>query len=60
LKAFIKRLDEANDLAEKLPLIFHMGSCVDNSRPANLYVDMANEMGVDIPKVPFVASAPKP
>ncbi len=59
LKAFIKRLDEANDLAEKLPLIFHMGSCVDNSRPANLYVDMANEMGVDTPKVPFVASAPE-
>ena len=59
LKAFIKKLNEANDLTEELPLVFHMGSCVDNSRPANLYVDMANAMGVDIPKVPFVASAPE-
>ncbi len=59
LKAFIKKLEDANDLAEKLPLIFHMGSCVDNTRAADLYIDMANEMGVDIPKVPFVASAPE-
>jgi anaerobic carbon-monoxide dehydrogenase catalytic subunit len=59
LKAFIKRLEDANELAEKLPLIFHMGSCVDNTRAADLYIDMADEMGVDIPKVPFVASAPE-
>ncbi len=59
LKAFIQRLDEANDLEEKLPLVFHMGSCVDNTRAADLYIDMANEMGVSIPKVPFVASAPE-
>lgn len=59
LKAFIKRLEDANDLEHKLPLIFHMGSCVDNTRAANLCTMMADELGVDIPKVPFVASAPE-
>lgn len=61
LKAFIKRLEEANTgkLAAGLPLIFHMGACVDNTRAANLCTDMANQLGVDIPKVPFVASAPE-
>lgn len=43
----------------KLPAVFHMGSCVDNTRASDLLTDMANEMGVDTPKVPFVASAPE-
>lgn len=61
LKAFIDRLNKANEgkLADKLPLAFHMGSCVDNSRVFDLWTAMANEMGVDVPKVPFVASAPE-
>ncbi len=61
LKAFIDRLYEANKakLPDKLPLAFHMGSCVDNSRCANLWMAMADQMGVDVPKVPFVASAPE-
>ncbi len=61
LKAFIDRLYEANKdkLPGKLPLAFHMGSCVDNSRAANMWMAMAEEMGVDVPKVPFVASAPE-
>ncbi|MHB8074816.1 anaerobic carbon-monoxide dehydrogenase catalytic subunit [Desulfosporosinus fructosivorans] len=60
LKAFFKTLEAANpQLATGLPLVFHMGSCVDNSRGADLAVAMANELGVDIPKVPFVASAPE-
>ena len=61
LKAFIDRLYEANKdkLPDKLPLAFHMGSCVDNSRIMNLWTAMANEYGVDVPKVPFVASAPE-
>jgi carbon-monoxide dehydrogenase catalytic subunit len=36
-----------------------MGSCVDNTRCSDLLMAMANEMGVDTPKVPFVASAPE-
>ena len=60
LKAFLKRLSAKANLKVDLPLIFHMGSCVDNSRAANLLTMMANEMGVDTPEVPFVASAPEP
>ncbi|MGB9791942.1 MAG: anaerobic carbon-monoxide dehydrogenase catalytic subunit [Thermacetogeniaceae bacterium] len=61
LKAFIDKLYEANKdkLSDKLPLVFHMGSCVDNSRAADLWTAMANELKVDVPKVPFVASAPE-
>ncbi|MGD0152886.1 MAG: anaerobic carbon-monoxide dehydrogenase catalytic subunit [Thermacetogeniaceae bacterium] len=61
LKAFIDRLYEANKdkFPDKLPLAFHMGSCVDNTRAYDLCTAMANEWGVDIPKVPFVASAPE-
>ncbi|NPV30660.1 MAG: anaerobic carbon-monoxide dehydrogenase catalytic subunit [Firmicutes bacterium] len=61
LKAFIDRLYEANKdkLPDKLPLAFHMGSCVDNTRAADLWTAMANQLGVDVPKVPFVASAPE-
>lgn len=61
LKAFINRLNEANagKLNEKLPLVFHMGSCVDNSRAYDLNTLMANQWGVDTPKVPYAASAPE-
>lgn len=61
LKAFINRLNDANadKLEGKLPLIFHMGSCVDNTRATNLGTAIANDLGVDIPKIPFVASAPE-
>ena len=60
LKSFIKMLEAANpQLSTGLPLVFHVGSCVDNSRGSDLAVAMANELGVDIPKVPFAASAPE-
>ncbi|MGM0688738.1 MAG: anaerobic carbon-monoxide dehydrogenase catalytic subunit [Bacillota bacterium] len=59
LKVFLNRLNEANNLEEKLPLIFHMGSCVDNSRAYDLMTAMAREWGVDTPKVPYAASAPE-
>jgi len=60
LKAFLKTLEEANpQLSTGLPLVFHVGACVDNSRGMDLAIAMANELGVDIPKVPFVASAPE-
>lgn len=60
LKAFLKRIGDKADLKTGLPLIFHMGSCVDNSRATDLLTLMANELGVDTPEVPFVASAPEP
>ncbi|HEY3313920.1 MAG TPA: anaerobic carbon-monoxide dehydrogenase catalytic subunit [Bacillota bacterium] len=59
LKSFLKRLQEAAKLPTGLPLIFHQGSCVDNTRSADLCTLMAKELGVDVPKVPFVASAPE-
>ncbi|WP_407308830.1 anaerobic carbon-monoxide dehydrogenase catalytic subunit [Desulfosporosinus sp. SB140] len=60
LKSFLKTLEEANpQLSTGLPLVFHVGSCVDNSRGIDLAMAMANELGVDVPKVPFVASAPE-
>ncbi len=59
LKAFIKDMNAKANLNENLPPIFHMGSCVDNTRASDLLMDMANELGVDTPKVPFVATAPE-
>jgi anaerobic carbon-monoxide dehydrogenase catalytic subunit len=61
LKAFYKTLNDANEsrLKEKLPLVFHMGSCVDNSRCYDFTTALARQWDVDVPKVPFVASAPE-
>jgi len=59
LKAFIKRLEENSGLNAGLPLVFHMGSCVDNSRIAQLWSSMAKNMNIPIPQLPFVASAPE-
>ncbi len=61
LKAFINRLNVANKdkLKEKLPLVYHMGSCVDNSRAYDLMTLMATQWDVDAPKVPYAASAPE-
>ncbi len=62
LKAFINRLNEANKeklKGEKLPLIFHMGSCVDNTRAYDLMTALARQWKVDTPKVPYAASAPE-
>lgn len=59
LKKFIKRLEEKSGLNVALPLIFHMGSCVDNSRIANLWTEMARDLKVSVPQLPFVASAPE-
>lgn len=59
LKKFLARLSEKANLSTPLPPMFHMGSCVDNSRCSDLLTAMANEMGVDTPKVPWVASAPE-
>lgn len=60
LKSFLKTLEEANpQLSTGLPLVFHIGSCVDNSRGIELVMAMAEELGVDVPQVPYAASAPE-
>ncbi|MBW6464040.1 MAG: anaerobic carbon-monoxide dehydrogenase catalytic subunit [Firmicutes bacterium] len=62
LKSFIHSLNKANEEkleSNKLPLIFHMGSCVDNSRAFDLATALAKQWEIDMPKIPFVASAPE-
>ncbi len=62
LKDFINKLNDANSDkldGNKLPLVFHMGSCVDNTRSYDLTNALAEQWGVDVPKVPFVATAPE-
>ncbi|MGB9904134.1 MAG: anaerobic carbon-monoxide dehydrogenase catalytic subunit, partial [Desulfotomaculales bacterium] len=59
LKSFYKRISANANLQYGLPPVFHIGSCVDNSRAAELLMLMAADLGVDTPKVPFVASAPE-
>jgi carbon-monoxide dehydrogenase catalytic subunit len=36
-----------------------MGSCVDNARPVQVAVAVANKLGVDVDQLPVVASAPE-
>ncbi|MCS7286466.1 MAG: anaerobic carbon-monoxide dehydrogenase catalytic subunit [Anaerolineae bacterium] len=59
LKAVLTAIGKAVGLGGPLPLILHIGSCVDNSRAADIAVAVANRLGVDIDKLPVVASAPE-
>lgn len=59
LKSFLARLNEKAQISVGLPPVFHLGSCVDNTRASDLLMAMANDLGVDTPKVPFAASAPE-
>lgn len=57
LKAVLTAIGEANGLGGPLPAVLHMGSCVDNSRAVAVAVALANRLGVDLDKLPVVASA---
>jgi carbon-monoxide dehydrogenase catalytic subunit len=59
LKAVLTAVGEAAGLGGPLPLVLHMGSCVDNTRAADVAVAVANKLGVDVDKLPVVASAPE-
>ena len=59
LKAFLAKLEENSGIGARLPLVFHMGSCVDNSRVACLWSNMAKNMNIPVPQLPFAASAPE-
>jgi acetyl-CoA synthase len=59
LKKFLKETGKKAGLKDGLPLILHMGSCVDNSRPENLASELAQIMGIDMHELPMVASAPE-
>lgn len=60
LKAVLTAVGQAAGLGGPLPLVLHMGSCVDNTRAADIAVAVANKLGVDLDKLPVVASAPEP
>jgi acetyl-CoA synthase len=57
LKKFIHDLENANKVA--LPPVWHVGSCVDNTRAMNLATEIARRLKVDVDSIPFVASAPE-
>lgn len=59
LKAVLTMLGKEAGLDAPLPPIFHMGSCVDNSRAVDLAVNLANELNIDLYQLPVVASAPE-
>ncbi len=59
LKAVLAAVGQAAGLGGPLPLVLHMGSCVDNSRAADVAVAVANKLGVDLNMLPVVASAPE-
>ncbi len=56
LKAVLKAIGEAAGIGGPLPPV---GSCVDKSRAVDLAVAVANKLGVDLDKLPVVASAPE-
>ncbi|WP_026841398.1 anaerobic carbon-monoxide dehydrogenase catalytic subunit [Citrifermentans bremense] len=59
LKAVLTAIGTSAGLNGPLPLVLHMGSCVDNSRAVEVAVAVANRLGVDLDKLPLVASAPE-
>jgi carbon-monoxide dehydrogenase catalytic subunit len=61
LKAFLDALERANAawLPDGLPLVFHLGSCVDTSRSVDLVTAVAAGLGVDTPYLPYAVSAPE-
>lgn len=59
LKAVLAALGKAAGLDGPLPPVWHMGSCVDNSRIANLLAALANWLQVKISQLPVAGSAPE-
>ncbi len=59
LKSVLTAIGTAAGLGGPLPLVLHMGSCVDNSRAVAVAVAVANRLGVDLDSLPLVASAPE-
>lgn len=57
LKAVLTAIGQAAGLNGPLPMVLHMGSCVDNTRAVAVATALANKIGVDLDKLPVVASA---
>jgi anaerobic carbon-monoxide dehydrogenase catalytic subunit len=59
LAAVLTTLGRAAGLNRPLPPVWHMGSCVDNSRVARLCFALADKLAIDLDRLPVVASAPE-
>ncbi|MBU1706060.1 MAG: anaerobic carbon-monoxide dehydrogenase catalytic subunit [Pseudomonadota bacterium] len=59
LKAVLTAVGNAAGLNGPLPPVLHMGSCVDNSRIADLLTALAAYLKVSIKDLPVAASAPE-
>ena len=44
----------------KIPPILAIGGCVDNARTLRLFIELAEEAGLNIPDMPFVFVGPEP
>jgi len=59
LAAVLHQLGEVAGLDGPLPPVWHMGSCVDNSRIGNVVRALSEASGVPTRELPVVASAPE-
>jgi carbon-monoxide dehydrogenase catalytic subunit len=59
LKSFLKKISKNNNLNFTLPPVWHMGSCVDSSRVATLFIQLSKESGTPIENLPIAVSAPE-
>lgn len=59
LKAVLSAIGHSAGLGAALPLVLHMGSCVDNSRAVAVATALANRLGCDLSALPVVVSAPE-
>ena len=59
LAAVLHELGEAAGLDGPLPPVWHMGSCVDNSRIGNVVRAISEDAGVPTRELPVAASAPE-
>ncbi len=59
LKRVLSAIGQAAGLGAPMPPVWHMGSCVDNSRIVDLLAALADRLGVKIGQLPAIGSAPE-
>jgi carbon-monoxide dehydrogenase catalytic subunit len=59
LKSVLTAIGKAAGLNTPLPLVLHMGACVDNSRAVVIATALAERLGVDLNDLPIVCCSPE-
>jgi len=59
LASVIKAISKANNMKDVLPPVWHVGSCVDNSRIEQLLNPVAKKLKKPLHKLPIAVSAPE-